>query len=79
MNLNSCQKGKTEYLTFDGSRLVTVDLSPVAGNEGSISSVGVGKKETNKIVYPAKHFMRLSQRKIFSNIRYLKVCHSELY
>ena len=58
----------TEYFHFDGSRLVTVDLSPVAENEGSISSVGLGKEKTNKIVYPAKHFMRLSQKKIFSNI-----------
>lgn len=45
-----------------------MDLSPVAENEGSISSVGVGKEETNKIVYAAKYFMRLSQRKIFSNL-----------
>ena len=49
LNLNSCQKGRTEYFTFDGSRLVTVDLSPVTENEGSISSVGVGKEETNEL------------------------------
>lgn len=45
-----------------------MDLSPVAENEGSISSVGLGKEKANKIVYPAKHFMRLSPKKIFSNI-----------
>ena len=45
-----------------------MDLSPVAENEGSISSVGLGKETANKIVYPAKHFMRLSPKKIFSNI-----------
>lgn len=38
-------------------------LSPVAENAGPVSSVGLGKEQTNTVVYPAKHFMRLSQKK----------------